>query len=369
PTLERLADQRRRVGRFHLGEEPEPTHFDAEDRRPCLRRHVRTPEERPVAADGDHEVDVGGASVEIGAHDPVFLQRGTEGTGGVPRRRSPFMDHEDHRGPRRGAFPSPTAASTSIVAGGDPEARCTGNSTLPAGPGNGEAITFSGSSASERAVVITSARALRHTSGSRMTPPRPTCARPASNCGFTRTTEAAPRDAHRASAGSARRSEMKERSATTTAGMYGSIVGARSRTFVRSITVTRGSIRRLQASGPSPTSTAITRAAPRWRRQSVNPPVEAPASRQSRPPGSTAKRSSAAASLPPARDTKARGGAESATEASAATSDPALVAVTPATVTLPAFTASCAWDRLAASPRRTSSASRRRRPIVKTRYA
>jgi hypothetical protein len=134
PTLERLADQRRRVRRLHLGEEPEPTHLHAEDRRPGLRRHVRTPQEGPVTTDGDHEVDDVSASVEIGARDPVFLQRGTEGPGSVHRRRSPFMDHEAHRGHRRSAFPSPTAASTSIAAGGDPETRCTGNSTLPAGP-------------------------------------------------------------------------------------------------------------------------------------------------------------------------------------------------------------------------------------------
>src|SRR5207253_6098598 len=120
---------------------------------------------------------------------------------------------------------------------------------------------------------------------------------------------------------------------------------------------------------PYPTSTATTRAAPRWSRQSVNPPVDAPASRQSRPSGATAKRSSAAASLPPPRETKDGGGPESATGASSATSDAALVAVIPATVTRPALTASCAWDRLAASPRRTSSASRRRRPIVEARYA
>ena len=101
----------------------------------------------------------------------------------------------------------------------------------------------------------------------------------------------------------------------------------------------------------------------------MNPPVEAPASRQSRPPGSTAKRSSAAASLPPARDTKDRPGPDSSTGASRATRDPDLVAVIHATLTRPAFTASCAWDRLAASPRRTSSASRRRRPIVEARYA
>ena len=43
----------------------------------------------------------------------------------------------------------------------------------------------------------------------------------------------------------------------------------------------RGATR--SASWPRPTSTAWTRAAPRWSRTSVKPPVEAPASRQTRP--------------------------------------------------------------------------------------
>ena len=54
---------------------------------------------------------------------------------------------------------------------------------------------------------------------------------------------------------------------------------------------------------PWPTSSAITRAAPRWRRTSVKPPVDAPTSRQSSPAGSTPNASSACASFSPPRET------------------------------------------------------------------
>ena len=48
------------------------------------------------------------------------------------------------------------------------------------------------------------------------------------------------------------------------------------RAFVRSWTTTRGSRAMRSASWPRPTSTAWTRAAPRWSRTSVKPPVDAP---------------------------------------------------------------------------------------------
>ena len=154
---------------------------------------------------------------------------------------------------------------------------------------------------------------------------------------------------------------MNERSATTISGRYGRSSGRRSRTFVRSSTVTRSSVRNDQASCPYPTSTATTCAAPRRRRQSVNPPVEAPASRPCRAATSTSKRSNAASSFPPARDTNLRGGPTSSTGVLGSTSVEGLLAARPETMTRPSRTATCACVRVATRPRRTSSASSRRR--------
>src|SRR5205823_3424214 len=71
----------------------------------------------------------------------------------------------------------------------------------------------------------------------------------------------------------------------------------------RSSTVTRGSARNRGWSCPWPTSSAITRAAPRCNKTSVKPPVEAPTSRQSSPVGSTPSASRACASFSPPRET------------------------------------------------------------------
>ena len=62
------------------------------------------------------------------------------------------------------------------------------------------------------------------------------------------------------------------------------------RAFVRSITVTRSCSRMRQSSSPYATSSAITWAAPRWSRQSVKPPVEAPTSSAMRPSTGTLER-------------------------------------------------------------------------------
>ena len=94
---------------------------------------------------------------------------------------------------------------------------------------------------------------------------------------------------------------MNETSQVTSWGANGSEVSVRA--FVRSSTVTRGSFLIRGCSWPWPTSSAITRAAPRCSSTSLKPPVEAPRSRQSSPAGSTANASSAFASLPPARET------------------------------------------------------------------
>ena len=79
-----------------------------------------------------------------------------------------------------------------------------------------------------------------------------------------------------------------------------------------------------------------TCSAPRWSRQSVKPPVEAPASRAVRPATSIPNASRAASSLSPPRLTKRGPGPRRATGSSASTMRAALVAGTPRTITRPA---------------------------------
>src|SRR5581483_2660096 len=99
---------------------------------------------------------------------------------------------------------------------------------------------------------------------------------------------------------------------------------------------------------------AITRAAPRCSSTSVNPPVEAPTSRQSSPAGSTSSASSACASFSAPRETN-RAGRSTASSAVSSTCSPALA--WPGTS--PARISACACARLSASPRSTSTTSRR----------
>src|SRR5580704_12198314 len=110
----------------------------------------------------------------------------------------------------------------------------------------------------------------------------------------------------------------------------------------------------------------MTLAAPRVRRTSVKPPVEAPMSRQTRPVGSSAKASSAAASLTPPRDAQGWG-ASASIGASPATSSEAFLSATPPTLTSPAAIAACARARLEKKPRstRTMSARLRMRPLTR----
>ena len=84
---------------------------------------------------------------------------------------------------------------------------------------------------------------------------------------------------------------------TRSTGVPPTVARVTSRMSRRSRLVTRGSCRRRWWSWPWPTSTATTEAAPAWSRQSVKPPVEAPASRARRPVGSMSKRSRAAREL------------------------------------------------------------------------
>src|SRR5215210_871216 len=98
----------------------------------------------------------------------------------------------------------------------------------------------------------------------------------------------------------------------------------------------------------------MTRAAPRWSRQSANPPVEAPMSRQSRPATSRRSVSRAWLSFSPPRETK-RGGTSTATSTESSTWVPGFSKPG----TRPASTSACACVRLSARPRSTSRTSSR----------
>ena len=116
-------------------------------------------------------------------------------------------------------------------------------------------------------------------------------ARPASNCGFTSSTRSPSGVVQRASAGATVTQRDERQVGDGEVDRAAEVARARgARTLVRSSTVTRGSSRSDHASCPRPTSTACTCAAPACSRQSVNPPVDAPASRARRPRTSTAKR-------------------------------------------------------------------------------
>ena len=131
--------------------------------------------------------------------------------------------------------------------------------------------------------------------------------------------------------------------------------------FVRSTTVTRSSLLIRQCSWPCPTSSAHTLNVPRWRRQSVNPPVDAPTSIARAPLTSMLNACNAASSFLPALLTKGSGFATRCTGSSGATRVEAFGAVLVPTRTRPASMARFASARLSTSLRRTSSASSLRR--------
>ena len=106
--------------------------------------------------------------------------------------------------------------------------------------------------------------------------PLPTSAGPASNCGLTRAKARQPGAAHKRRR--KRLAEADEGDIADDERRPKRCLVAKLATFVRSSTVTRGSVWSFDEL-PVPTSSAITRAAPACRRQSVKPPVDAPTSR------------------------------------------------------------------------------------------
>ena len=88
------------------------------------------------------------------------------------------------------------------------------------------------------------------TAGERTTPPSPTSSLCASNCGLTRTTASAAGVVTFAIGPSSKRSEMNEASLAAKSGTGENSSGVSRRAFVRSMTTTRGSPRKLQSSRP-----------------------------------------------------------------------------------------------------------------------
>src|SRR5215207_2709686 len=368
-TVERVLE----VGGLDLGEVAHLPHVHAEHGDARLVGGVDRAQHGAVAAERDHDVEVG--RVEIGAA-LALRDAHLDVVGAEAGRR---LGHElrgllaigvRHEADAADAHAPGNASSRRSSSSAGPRAsQRTRNSTLPSAPFSGDAITSSTWRPASRRPSRTSCSTARCTAGSRTTPPLPMRARPASNCGFTSSTRSPSGAVQRASAGATVTSEMNERSATVRSTAPPRSLGSRWRTLARSRTVTRGSSRSDQASWPRPTSTASTCTAPAWRRQSVKPPVEAPASRARRPRASTSKRSSAAASFSPPRDTKRGGSPVIWMGSSAATSRVGAGAGLPPTRTRPAAIASTAWRRLPSIPRRTSSASSRRRTVTGAEYA
>src|SRR3989339_508005 len=213
---------------------------------------------------------------------------------------------------------------------------------------------------------VTSKRTRSRTFSSRTTPPLPTFLGPASNWGLTKIT----RTAGPWSLGAVRPerisaifgisflTEMNDTSITTTS--IGSVILEMSKClkFSRSKFTTRGSFLIFQWSCPYPTSTQNTFLAPFCKRQSVNPPVEAPTSRQTLSVMLTSNSRKAFSSLSPPRLTKGMTSLMTTSTSSAKTA-PALSATTPFTKTCRAMMSACALARDSTRSFFTNSWSRR----------
>ena len=133
-----------------------------------------------------------------------------------------------------------------------------------------------------RAASATSRSTRRCTSGSRTTPLRRVARGPPRTGASRARAPASPAPRERAPAAAPAAREMNETSQVTSCGANGSSLEASARSSARapSRAGRRGC---LGCSWPCPTSSAITRAAPRCSSTSVKPPVDAPTSRQSSP--------------------------------------------------------------------------------------
>src|SRR5437899_5836624 len=376
PAREQRFERREHLVERRRGEESEPAEVHAEQRHAEVADGARHGEEGAVAAEDDEQVRVRG-QLRLGHGRDA--RRGDQPGGlllehrGKPPRPEPLEELLD-RGPRlrraglRHDADALHASASTLRSIRDSRSLAVRpwleqwrkNSRLPFGPRSGEEVTPRTCQPRSTAYRARRATAWRWSAWSRTTPPLPTASRPTSNCGFT-SAITSPRGASTPNTeGRTFSNEMNATSMTASVGCSPKIRGSSARALVFSMTTTRGSLRSLASSWPAPTSTAYTRAAPRWSRQSVKPPVEAPTSRQTRPATFIWKASSAWASFSPPRLTNGER-PWSSTPASLATRAPALLPRLPSTRTSPARMRRAACSRLSTSPRPTSRRSIRPR--------
>ena len=239
--------------------------------------------------------------------------------------------------------------------------RCTKYSRLPSCPGRELGPTASSRSPCSAAVPTTSRTARTRSAGSETTPDFGSARRPTSNWGLTMSSRSPSSRTTPARGSRTVRREMKDRSATTRSTRVPSSSSVRSRTLVPSRTTTRGSSRTCAASWSWPMSTACTEAAPRRSSTSVNPPVDAPASRQVAPCGDRPRVSRAPASLWAAREAYSipSGTSTTLSAAPAGTGWEGLVTGRPSSRARPSSTMRRAWVRDRARPTASSATSSR----------
>src|SRR5579862_5444213 len=242
-----------RIVFVELREEAQTTGVDAKQRNVALDCEPRGPQQRAVAADGDHQ----GRLCDVRAVDDLEPVRAKIGRNTRCNRASVlarrihvqpdnfFLDRK-HR-----HHPSPTTASSRASSNGSPRRRSSiKNSRFPAGPTRGEAVNPTGTRPRARTAARSSHRTWRCVSGSRTTPPAARRARPASNCGFTSATIAPSSRKYAVARCKIVRSEINDVSMVIRSKPSGNALLASFRKFVRSITRTRESLRSRQSSCP-----------------------------------------------------------------------------------------------------------------------
>ena len=230
-------DGRRKVVRLGLREEADVAEVDPEQRRPARSGELGGSQQGAVTAE----------------HDDQLAPLGSRGLGGDRRRPGQrqlvgLVGQHEHRDPgvartagrRRAPRAAPPAGRcgrrtargvASVVTMVPPRQRvvplpgrrvarragATGSTRrCPSDPATGwPSPPTTPKPWSAYAASATSPTAAARRSGSRTTPPAPSRSRPTSNCGLTISTRSASGVDERSSAGSTMRSEMKDRSATT----------------------------------------------------------------------------------------------------------------------------------------------------------
>src|SRR5581483_9481841 len=346
---ERAAEAGRELLALDRRQEPDPPEVHGEHRHRGSSVPLQAAQDGAVAAEHEAEAGVVGEGVHdrqpvdhpqllglVGGADeaPAGGPRGFRGRAHRLDLRRGAVGKEDRSPRRRRRRHAVAQGSTSRIAasraasGRPPMTQWMNVSRLPFGPASPDGAKPAGSRPAPCAARAAAASASRRLAAERTTPPLPTRRGSSSNWGLT-SASTSPAGARQAAiAGRTLASEMNDTSTVASDGAKGSASGRRWRAFVRSITTTRGSWRSAQSSWPRPTSSAITRAAPRFSRQSVKPPVEAPTSRQSRPATSTPSASRALASFSPPREAKRRP-SSTISSASSATSWPGFTSLGP----------------------------------------